>query len=51
VVGLSGFTGFFATLSFGLGSFDTTAVFVSAVVVGLLSVFTVDHIVRQWRQA
>jgi hypothetical protein len=46
IVGLSGFTAFFATLAFALPSWGTTPSFIAAVAFALVAVFAVDHIAR-----
>jgi hypothetical protein len=47
VVGLSGFTGFFATLAFVLGPWGTTPSFAVAVAIALASMFAVDRMARR----
>ena len=44
VVGLSGFTAFFATLAFTLATWGVAAAFLSALALALAAVFTVDRL-------
>ncbi|HET9651002.1 MAG TPA: hypothetical protein VFP36_02365 [Usitatibacter sp.] len=50
VVGLSGFTAFFAALALGLGTWGIVPVFVAALALALATVFAVDRAAR-WRKS